>query len=52
VAEYLVRVHTVSLAESLTAALVAHGFGVLEIRPERADLETVFLRLTGDEAAI
>jgi ABC-2 type transport system ATP-binding protein len=52
VAEYLVQVHTVSLAESLTAVLVAHGFGVLEIRPERADLETVFLQLTRAEAAI
>jgi ABC-2 type transport system ATP-binding protein len=52
VAEYLVRVHTVSLAESLTAALVAHGFGVLEIRLERADLETVFLQLTRAEATV
>ncbi|MGH8069150.1 MAG: ABC transporter ATP-binding protein [Candidatus Entotheonellia bacterium] len=50
VSEYLVQVPSVSLAESLTAALVAHGFGVLEIRPERADLETVFLQLTRAEA--
>jgi ABC-2 type transport system ATP-binding protein len=52
VSEYLVQVRSVSLAESLTAALVAHGFGVLEIRPERADLETVFLQLTRAETAI
>jgi hypothetical protein len=45
-------VQSVSLAESLTAALVAHGFGVLEIRPERADLETVFLQLTRAEATV
>ena len=37
-------------AESLVAALVAHGFGVQEIRPERADLETLFLQLTSTEA--
>ncbi len=52
VSKYLVRVQTVSLAESLVAALVAHGFGVLEIRPERADLETLFLQLTGAEAMV
>jgi hypothetical protein len=45
-------VHTVSLAESLTAALVAHGFGVLEVRPERANLETIFLQLTRAETAV
>jgi hypothetical protein len=48
-AEYLVQGHGVRVAESLTAALVAHGFGVLEIRPERADLETLFLQLTRTE---
>lgn len=52
VSEYLVQVQTVSLAESLTAALVAHGFGVLEVRPERANLETVFLQLTRAEATV
>jgi ABC-2 type transport system ATP-binding protein len=52
VSEYLVQVQSVSLAESLTTALVAHGFGVLEIRPERADLETVFLQLTRAEATV
>jgi ABC-2 type transport system ATP-binding protein len=52
VSEYLVQVQTVSLAESLTAALVAHGFGVLEIRPARADLETIFLQLTRAEATV
>jgi ABC-2 type transport system ATP-binding protein len=50
VSEYLVQVQAISLAESLAAALVAHGFGVLEIRPERADLETLFLQLTRAEA--
>jgi ABC-2 type transport system ATP-binding protein len=50
VSEYLVQVQSVSLAESLIAALVAHGFGVLEMRPVRADLETLFLQLTGAEA--
>jgi ABC-2 type transport system ATP-binding protein len=52
VSEYLVQVQRVSLAESLTTALVAHGFGVLEIRPERADLETLFLQLTRTEATV
>jgi ABC-2 type transport system ATP-binding protein len=52
VSAYLVQVQTVSLAESLTAALVAQGFGVLEIRPERADLETVYLQLTRAEATV
>jgi ABC-2 type transport system ATP-binding protein len=52
VSEYLVQVHTVSLAESLTAVLVAHGFGVLEVRPERANLETIFLQLTRAETAV
>jgi ABC-2 type transport system ATP-binding protein len=50
VSEYLVQVPSVSLAESLIAALVTQGFGVLAIRPERADLETVFLQLTRAEA--
>ena len=49
-AEYLVQGHGLHLAESLVAALVAHGFGVREIRPERADLETLFLQLTHTEA--
>ena len=48
-AEYLVQGHGLHLAESLVAALVAHGFGVREIRPERADLETLFLQLTRTE---
>lgn len=51
VSEYRVQVHAADLAEALTAALVAHGFGVLEIRPERLDLEAVFLQLTRLEAA-
>src|SRR5215510_350418 len=48
--EYLVQGHGVHLAEALVAALVAHGFGVREIQPERTDLETLFLQLTGTEA--
>jgi ABC-2 type transport system ATP-binding protein len=52
VSEYLVQVQRVSLAEALTTALVAHGFGVLEVRPERADLETLFLQLTRAEATV
>jgi ABC-2 type transport system ATP-binding protein len=50
VAGYLVRVHGLHIAESLTAALVTHGFGVLEVREDRVDLETVFLQLTSAEA--
>ncbi len=49
-AEYLVQGHGVHVAESLVAALVVHGFGVREIRPERGDLETLFLQLTHTEA--
>jgi ABC-2 type transport system ATP-binding protein len=49
-AEYLVQGHGVHMAESLVATLVAHGFGVREIRPEQADLETLFLQLTRTEA--
>src|SRR5207248_5602767 len=49
-AEYLVQGHGVHIAEALAVALVAHGFGVQEIRPERADLETLFLQLTRTEA--
>jgi len=49
-AEYLVQGHGVHLAESLVAALVVHGFGVQEIRHERADLEALFLQLTRTEA--
>ena len=47
--EYLVQGHGAHVAESLAAALVVHGFGVREIRPERADLETLFLQLTRTE---
>ena len=49
-AEYLVQGHGLHLAESLVAALVAHGFGVQEIRHERAGLEALFLQLTRTEA--
>jgi ABC-2 type transport system ATP-binding protein len=49
-AEYLVQGHGAHVAESLVTALVAHGFGVREIRHERVDLETLFLQLTHTEA--
>ena len=49
-AEYLVQGHGAHIAESLVTALVAHGFGVREIRHERVDLETLFLQLTHTEA--
>jgi ABC-2 type transport system ATP-binding protein len=49
-AEYLVQGHGAHVAEALAAALVARGFGVREMWPERADLETLFLQLTQTEA--
>jgi hypothetical protein len=52
VSEALGQVQRVRRAESRTPALGAHGFGVLEIRPERADLETLFLQLTRAEATV
>jgi ABC-2 type transport system ATP-binding protein len=48
--EYLVQGHGMHVAESLVATLVAHGFGVREIRPEQTSLETLFLQLTSTEA--
>lgn len=51
VADYLVRVSSAHLAESLAVALVAHGFGVLAMQEARVDLESVFLQLTGAEAS-
>ena len=51
-AEYLVQGHGVHIAESLVATLVGQGFGVREIRPERTDLETLFLQLTHTEAPV
>ena len=52
VTEYLVQVQHLHVAEPLTAALVAHGFGVLEIRAARLDLETLFLQLTRTEVPV
>src|SRR5256885_9177790 len=49
VTAYLVQVQYLHVAESLVAALVAHGFGVLEIAAARLDLETLFLQLTRPE---
>jgi ABC-2 type transport system ATP-binding protein len=51
VANYLVRVPSVHMAESLAVALVTHGFGVLAIQEARLDLESVFLQLTGTETS-
>jgi ABC-2 type transport system ATP-binding protein len=48
-ADYLVHVGNFDIAESLTAALVANGFGVLQVREDRRDLETLFLQLTHTE---
>jgi ABC-2 type transport system ATP-binding protein len=52
VTAYLVQVQHPHVAEPLAAALVAQGFGVLEIRTVRLDLETVFLQLTRSEAPV
>ena len=51
VTTYLVQVRHPDVAASLTASLVEHGFGVLEIRPVRLDLETLFLQLTRPEVS-
>ena len=52
VTEYLVQVQHLHVAELLTAALVAHGFGVLEVHAARLDLETLFLQLTRTEVPV
>jgi ABC-2 type transport system ATP-binding protein len=51
-ATYVVDAETVPLAEALAAAVVAGGFGLLEMRPAPVDLEALFLGLTsgGQEA--
>ena len=36
------------VAEALAAALIASGFGLLAMEPAPVDLESLFLRLTGD----
>lgn len=51
VADYVVQVPCLDLAETLTVALVASGFGVLAMQAERLDLETVFLQLTRTEVS-
>jgi len=45
-ATYLVDVETASVAEALAAAVVAGGFGLLDMGPAPVDLEALFLALT------
>lgn len=45
-ATYLVDVEGASAAETLAAAVVAGGFGLLDMGPARVDLEELFLGLT------
>jgi ABC-2 type transport system ATP-binding protein len=51
VADYVVQVPCLDLAETLAVALVASGFGVLAMQAERLDLETMFLQLTRAEVS-
>jgi ABC-2 type transport system ATP-binding protein len=51
VADYVVQVSGLDLAETLAVALVASGFGVLAMQAARLDLETVFLQLTRPEVS-
>lgn len=51
VADYVVQLSGLDLAETLAVALVASGFGVLAMQAERLDLETVFLQLTRAEVS-
>jgi len=44
---YLVEVETAATAEALASALVGDAFGLLEMGPVPADLEALFLGLTG-----
>jgi ABC-2 type transport system ATP-binding protein len=46
-ATYLVESGAVPIAEALAAAVVAGGFGLLDMGPAPVDLETLFLDLTG-----
>jgi len=50
VATYVVDAEQ-AVAETLAAALIAAGFGLLAMEPAPVDLETLFLRLTGDREA-
>ena len=45
-ATYLVDVETAPVAEALAAAIVAGGFGLLDMGPAPVDLEALFLALT------
>ena len=45
-ATYFVDAEAVPVAEALAAAVVAGGFGLLDMGPEPADLEALFLGLT------
>jgi ABC-2 type transport system ATP-binding protein len=47
---YVVDTDGAPIAEALAAALVAAGFGVLELGPAPVDLEALFLRLTSEQA--
>lgn len=51
VAIYLVDVETTSIAESLAAAVVGDGFGLLDLSPAPLDLEALFLSLTSGGTA-
>ncbi len=44
---YLVDVDGASVAESVAAALVGGGFGLVELHEDSVDLEALFLQLTG-----
>jgi ABC-2 type transport system ATP-binding protein len=50
-ATYVVDVATPSAREALAAAVVGNGFALLELEDASADLEAVFLELTGGAAA-
>ncbi len=47
---YLVDTDDPAIAEALAAAVVAGGFGLLELGPAPVDLEALFLRLTSEQA--
>jgi ABC-2 type transport system ATP-binding protein len=51
-ATYLVDAETASVAEALAAAVVAGGFGLLDLGPVRVDLEGLFLGLTSSRAKV
>jgi ABC-2 type transport system ATP-binding protein len=49
-ATYVVDADPAPVAETLAAAVIAGGFGLLALEPVRVDLEALFLRMTGDRA--